>query len=152
MNEANMEEQKRPHEHERNDPSARNIELVGNLYAAFGRRDIAAILAVLSEDVEWGEPDNPLNPSGGTRHGHAGFLEWLRIGRQSEDILVLEPRHFLTRGDMVAVVGHTKCLVKSTAKTYETDFVHLVTIRNGQIRRFQEFFDTYIAAEAFRKE
>jgi ketosteroid isomerase-like protein len=33
---------------------------------------------------------------------------------------------------------------------YETDFVHLVTFRDGKIARFQEFFDTYAASEAFR--
>jgi ketosteroid isomerase-like protein len=33
---------------------------------------------------------------------------------------------------------------------YESDFVHLVQFRNGMITRFQEFFDTYAAGEAFR--
>jgi ketosteroid isomerase-like protein len=47
-------------------------------------------------------------------------------------------------------VGHTRCRVKSTAKMYETDFVHVVTFKQGQIARFQEFFDTFAAAEAFR--
>jgi hypothetical protein len=65
------------------------------MYAAFARREIAPLLAVISPDVEWGEPDTPFNPAGGTRHGHAGFMEWLQIGRSSEEILVLEPRRFL---------------------------------------------------------
>jgi ketosteroid isomerase-like protein len=29
--------------------------------------------------------------------------------------------------------------------------VHLVTVRSGKIAKFQEFFDTYAAGEAFRK-
>ena len=33
---------------------------------------------------------------------------------------------------------------------YKTDFVHVVTFRDGKIARFQEFFDTYVAGEAFR--
>jgi len=122
------------------------------LYAAFARRDIDSILASLSLDVEWGEPENPFNPAAGTRSGHEGFLEWLRIGSQSEDVLALEPRQFLAGGDTVAVIGHTRCRVKSTRKMYETDFVHVVTFKQGQIARFQEFFDTFAAAEAFRPE
>jgi hypothetical protein len=47
-------------------------------------------------------------------------------------------------------IGHTKCLAKPTGKTYDTDFVHLFTFREGKIIRFKEFFDTYIAGEAFR--
>src|SRR5215469_9289484 len=108
------------------------------------------MLGFISPDVQWGEPNNPFNPAAGTRHGHAGFLEWLRIGSQSEDILVLELRQFLTNRDTVVVVGFVKCRAKSTGKVYETDFIHLVTFQGGKITRFQEFFDTYAAAEAFR--
>jgi ketosteroid isomerase-like protein len=128
-----------------------NIEKIKKVYEAFTNRDINAILNLLSPDVEWGEPDNPYNPAAGTRHGHKGFLEWLEVGRQSEEIVVLEPKKFLTDNDTVAVVGYTKCIAKPTGKSYETDFVHLVTLKDGKIIRFQEFFDTYAAAEAFHQ-
>jgi ketosteroid isomerase-like protein len=130
--------------------SAHNIQTVHRLYDAFARRDMAAILGVLSPDVEWSEPDHPFNPCGGTRRGHAGFLEWARVGSQEEDVLLLEPRLFLTGDDSVAVVGRTRCRARSTGREYETDFVHLVRFKNGQVVRFQEFFDTYAAGEAFR--
>ena len=134
-----------------NENSSQNVKAVQEVYAKFAKRDIPAILAMLSPDVEWGEPANPFNPAGGTRHGHAGFLEWLNIGRQSEEILELEPRKFLSDSDSVAVVGNTKCLAKLTGKTYETNFVHLFTFKDCKIVRFEEFFDTYTAGEAFRK-
>ena len=128
-----------------------NIRIVQQLYAAFAKRDINTIVGLLSSEVEWGEPENPFNPAGGTRHGHQGFLEWLNIGRQAEDIQVLEPRKMLTDDDSVAVVGYMKCLAIPTGKTYESDFVHLVTIKGGKVTKFQEFFDTYIAGEAYRQ-
>ncbi len=131
--------------------TAANVAVVKQLYAAFARRDIAAILAVLSPDVVWSEPANPFNPAGGTRRGHAGFLEWARVGSEAEDVLSLEPREFLTNAHAVAVVGHTRCRVRATGNTYETDFVHLVTFdEGGLLTSFQEFFDTWGAAEAFR--
>jgi uncharacterized protein len=132
--------------------SFENIAAVQKVYAAFAGRNIAPILAALSPTVEWGEPVHPLNPAAGTRHGHAGFLEWLHIGHASEEVLVLEPRQFLADADSVAVVGYTQCLAKPTGKRYETDFVHLITFKEGKIERFREFFDTYAAAEAFRPE
>ncbi len=103
-----------------------------------------------SQDVEWGEPENPFNPAAGTRKGHSGFLEWLNIGKEAEDILVMEPKKFLTDHDSVAVTGHMRCLAKPTGKVYESDFVHLIVIKDNKIIKFQEFFDTYIAGEAFR--
>ncbi len=127
-----------------------NIAVVQKLYAAFGRRDIEGILMLLTPDVEWGEPENPYNPAGGTRFGHSGFLEWVKIGRDAEDIQVLEPQKFLVDSDTVAVVGYMKCLAKSTGRTYESDFVHVITLEGGRVKRFREFFDTYIAGEAFR--
>ena len=127
-----------------------NIAVVRSLYAAFATRDVPRLLAMLSTNVEWAEPANPFNPAAGTRRGHAGFLEWLRIGHEAEEVLVLEPRDFLANTQAVAVVGYARCRVRATAREYTTEFVHLVTLENGKVRRFQEFFDTYAAAEAFR--
>jgi ketosteroid isomerase-like protein len=134
------------------DRLSNNIGIVRQVYTLFDKRDIDTILKLLSTDIEWVEPSNPFNPAGGTRHGQAGFLEWLNIGRQSEQILVLIPQKFLADNDSVAVVGYTKCLAKPTGKIYETDFIHLFTFKEGKIIRFQEFFDTYIAGEAFRQD
>ena len=131
--------------------AAASVAIVKQLYTAFARRDIAAILAVLSPDVVWSEPANPFNPAGGTRRGHAGFLEWVRVGSAAEEVLSLEPREFLTNARAVAVVGQTRCRARATGHTYETDFVHLVTLDEcGLVTSFQEFFDTWAAAEAFR--
>ncbi len=127
-----------------------NIKIVRQLYNAFMKKDIPAILRLLSEDVEWGEPENPYNPAGGTRRGHSGFMEWINIGKDAEDILILEPKQFLSDINTVAVAGYMKCLAKPTGKVYESDFVHLIRIKDNKIQKFQEFFDTYIAGEAFR--
>jgi hypothetical protein len=132
------------------DNPEQNIALVRSLYEAFAARDVARLLAMLTPNVEWAEPANPFNPASGTRRGHAGFLEWLRIGHEAEDVLVLEPRDFLANPHAVAVVGYARCRVRATGREYATAFVHLLTLENGKVKRFQEFFDTYAAAEAFR--
>jgi len=127
-----------------------NLAIVKQVYDAFSRRDINTILELLHDDVEWVEPENPYNPAGGARRGHAGFLEWLSIGKNAEDILVLTPLRFLTDTESVAVIGNMKCRVIRTQKIYESDFVHYIVLRNQKVLKFQEFFDTYLAAEAFR--
>ncbi len=126
------------------------IEIVRGLYTAFARRDIPAMLAMLSPNVEWGEPSNSFNPAGGTRYGHEGFLEWVEIGRKSEEVLMLEPRKMLVDDESAAVVGFMRCRVIATGKVYESDFVHLITFHEGKVIKFQEFFDTFAAGEAFR--
>jgi uncharacterized protein len=130
--------------------SEKNLAIVKQLYEAFSRKDINTLLELLHDDVEWGEPENPYNPAGGTRKGHAGFLEWLNIGKNAEDIMALTPHRFLTDTDSVAVIGNMKCRAIRTQKIYESDFVHFIVIRNNKVSKFQEFFDTYLAGEAFR--
>ena len=39
-----------------------NVEIVQGIYAAFARRDIPAIIAMLSPDVEWGGAVEPVQP------------------------------------------------------------------------------------------
>jgi ketosteroid isomerase-like protein len=129
---------------------SRNTEIVKKIYQDFAQRNIPEIISLLDPDVEWGEPDNPFNPAGGTRLGHEGFLNWLKIGQESEDILKLEPRQFLVNENSVAVVGYTECLAKTTGKKYTSDFIHLVTLKEGKVTKFQEYFDTFAAAEAFK--
>ena len=132
-------------------PSGRDTRaLVAEAYRAFGARDVPALLDLLSPDVEWGEAANPLIPSAGMRRGVDGVLEWLRIGNQTEDIQDFEVHRILVDGDMAAAVGRTRIVARPTGKTYEMDFVHLVTVAGGRITRFVEFFDTWAAAEAFR--
>ncbi len=90
------------------------------------KKEINTILGLLSDDVEWGEPENPYNPVGGTRKSHDGFMEWKNTGKDAEDILILEPRQFLTDINTVAVTGYMNCLAKPTGKVYKSDFVHLI--------------------------
>ena len=130
----------------------RTRTVVGAAYSAFARRDIPALLALLSPDVVWGEPDNPLIPSAGIRHGVAGVMAWLQIGNETEDIEAFELQRLLVDGDMAAAIGKTRIVARSTGKSYEMDFVHLVTVRDDRIVQFVESFDTWLAAEAFRAD
>ena len=84
-------------------------------------------------------------------HGIPGVLEWLKTGNATEDIRALDVHRMLVDGEMAAVVGHTAIVARPTGRPYETDFVHLVTVQDGRITRFVEFFDTWVAAEAFRR-
>ena len=127
-------------------------QVVEAAYRAFGARDIEALLGLLSPDVTWGEPDNPHIPSAGTRHGLPGVIEWLQVGNQTEVIVSFDPKRILVDGDIAAVIGQTRVVAKPTGRSYETEFVHLVRVLDGRIARFQEFFDTWVAAEAFRAE
>jgi ketosteroid isomerase-like protein len=124
-------------------------DVVAAAYRAFAARDVPALLDVLAPDVTWGQPDNPHIPSAGTRHGVAGVVEWLQIGNATEDVQEMQPRRIVIDGDLAVVIGFMRVVVRATGAGYEMDFVHLIEVRDGRVVRFQEFFDTWTAAQAF---
>jgi ketosteroid isomerase-like protein len=73
--------------------------------------------------------------------------QWVRIG--SEAGYPLAERDGSCGGDTVAVIGPPG-VARRRRERHDTDFVHVVTFVEGRIIRFQEFFDTYAAGEAFR--
>ena len=84
---------------------SRNIRIVQDAYAAVERGDIAAVLAFLTDDVQWSIPGPPEVPYAGTRHGRDGAAEFFRLLGESDEVQLFEPRTFLADGDVVAVLG-----------------------------------------------
>lgn len=63
-----------------------NTQTVMDLYAAFGRGDLPAVLAALADDVEWALPGPANIPMAGTRPGEAGRAGLVR-NRRGESCL-----------------------------------------------------------------
>ena len=40
------------------------------------------------------------------------------------------------------VLGYVKATVRATGKPFETEWVHIITMKDGQVTRWLEFFDT----------
>jgi uncharacterized protein len=124
-------------------------DVVEAAYRAFANRDVPALMSLLSPNVVWSQPDNPLIPSAGTRHGLDGVGEWLAIGNATEEVLSLEPKRIVVEGDTAAVIGYLRVTARRTGRSYAMDFVHVITVEDGLVTRFEEFFDTWTAAQAF---
>jgi ketosteroid isomerase-like protein len=125
-----------------------NVQVVKDGFAAFGRRDIPALLALLDEDVEWHVPGTGL-PLAGTyreRNEVAMFFQKLAL---DADILEFEPREFVADGDRVLVVGWERAKVKATNRIYEADWIMAFTVLNGKIAEFREYTDTQAVAAAY---
>lgn len=127
-----------------------NIEVIKDAYAAFGRGDVAAILASLTDDVEWELPGPAEIAYAGLRHGRDGAAEFFRLLAQSDEVQAFEPRRFLAEGDTVVVLGHYEARVKSTGRIAKTDWVHVFELRNGKVASWREYFDSAAYAQAYR--
>ena len=83
-----------------------NVAHVQNLYAAFGRGDVAGILAGLTADVDWQTVGRPKDfPTLGPRKGSAQVQEFFKLVAEHEDFSDFTPREFHAADDKVFVLG-----------------------------------------------
>ena len=127
-----------------------NVQIVEKGFAAFGRGDIQAVLALFAEDSEWISPGEGL-PLAGTHRGHAALADFFQRFSEAMEISTLKPHEFVADGDRVLVVGFDSGRVKATNRTFEKLWVKAFTVRNGKVTNVREYTDTLALAQAFGK-
>src|ERR1700723_3032322 len=123
-----------------------NVQTVKDFFAAIGRGDREALLALVAEDIEWIIPGEDW-PLAGTRHGHAGLADLLETASKSMETST-EPREFVAQGDRVLGVGFARGKVKATNKAFEDDWIFAITVRDGKLTSIREYVDTQALARA----
>jgi ketosteroid isomerase-like protein len=128
-----------------------NVATVQNMYAAFGRGDVATIIGALTPDIDWTCNGRQSDfPTFGSRKGPNEVGGFFKTVAETNDFSEFSPREFYADGDKVIVLGHYAMTVKKTGKKFASDWVHVFTFKTGKVAKFQEFLDTAQAAEAFR--
>jgi uncharacterized protein len=128
-----------------------NTGLVQRTYDSFRNGDIPALLDSLSEDVQWVTAEIEGVPVGGTWRGREQVGEFFRILSDTQEARQLELRDYVAQDDRVVALGHYAWHVKATGKVWESDFAHVITVRDGKVTRFQEYTDTAALGDAFRE-
>lgn len=127
----------------------RNVDVVQGTYEAVGRGDIPALLDLLTDDVEWTLQGPSVIPFAGTRHGREAVAEFFSLVGETLEFLQFEPREFVAQGDKVVVLGYERNLIKPTGRTFEQEWAHVYTLRDGKIAKFRAFEDTAAYVVAF---
>lgn len=127
-----------------------NVQIVQQIYAAFGRGDISAILNALTDDFEWQIPVPADVPWAGTHRGREQVARVFAVIGETIDFHQFEPREFIAQGDKVVVLGYERYRVKSTGRTVENDWTNVWTLREGKPARIREYNDTAAIVAAFR--
>lgn len=114
------------------------------LYEAFGRGDLATVLAGMDENIEWHEAEgNPWSlgrPFVGPQQVVDGVIQ--RIGAEFEGFEIL-PTRFLGAGDTVVMEGRYRAQRHTaTGKPLDAEVVHVWDLRNGKVARFHQYVDT----------
>lgn len=119
-----------------------SIEMVKQLYAAFGRGDVPAILERVADEVDWEFVGSPSLPYAGRRRNHAEVAAFFAAIPQADDIHVFEPREFIDGGEHVTVLGWEQSTALDTGQQFASEWVHVFTLRDGKVTRWRGFFNT----------
>ncbi len=123
--------------------------VVAQVYRGFANGDMAGILALMSEDVDWIHPGHGDIPFAGIYKGKQGVQDFFENAFKHLDVVDQQVFDFLVKGDRVAALGSEKMRVKMTGREYESNWIHLYTIRDAKVVRFEEFIDTAAVAAGF---
>ncbi|HEV2611770.1 MAG TPA: nuclear transport factor 2 family protein [Noviherbaspirillum sp.] len=129
--------------------SEENKQLAKQAYASFMAGDIAKLMEIYADDIEWISLESEYVPFSGTYHGKAEVAQFFQKLSDSQDAERFEPIEYLADGDKVVVYGNSTWRVKSTGRTYDTPWVHISTMRDGKVIRFQDYTNSAAVEAAF---
>jgi uncharacterized protein len=119
-----------------------NRELVRSVYEALGRGDVGPLLGALDPEVVWLEADNyayaDRNPYIGPQQVAEGVLA--RFGNDWD--VTLGAERFLQDGDTVVALGRCRGMFRATGRPVDAQFVHVWTVHEGRVTRFEQYLDT----------
>ena len=124
-------------------------EIVKAHYDANDHRDIEGMLADIGPETEWIEMAG--FPCAGTFHGRDAIVKnvFMALGAMFDDYTFTLDR-LLDAGHDVVAIGDYTARHKKTGKSLNARVVHVWTVKDGKVRRFEQFTDTLLVAEAMR--
>jgi uncharacterized protein len=126
------------------------IATIKEMYAAFGRGDVAAILANVTDDVSW-EFEAPTEISwAGIRRGPkeaTGFFAGIAAEHDDPE---LEMTEYFQSADAVAAFGRYQATIKTTGIRVDTPVAHYFKFRDGKVCRYVNVTNSGAFVEAMR--
>ncbi|MBA3744796.1 nuclear transport factor 2 family protein [Sporichthya sp.] len=129
-----------------------NVQTTRRMYAAVPAGDAETVMANIHADIEvtyYGTADVPY---AGEYVGAAGFGEFLTKVGESVEVIAMEPALIIEEGDNLAVFGHLKFRTRKMGTDFESDFAHIIELRDGKWYRFRDFANSALVADVFRAE
>lgn len=122
--------------------------VIQEAYGAFGRGDVPALLALMTDDVEWKFIGSPGMPYNTTAHGKEQVAQWFASIPTVETVLEFVPREFFEGPEHVTVLGWERTRAIPSEREFASEWVHVFVVKNGLVQRFWGTYDTAASAAA----
>jgi uncharacterized protein len=119
------------------------IKTITQVYDAFGRGDVAAILDAVTDDVDWSaETTSAAAPWYGVRHGKDAVAAFFAAFGSAMEVEEFTPISFAASDTDVLTVVRFRARSRSTGKTAAMDLHHYFKFRDGKIAYYRGTEDT----------
>ena len=123
------------------------ISTVQDIYAAFGRGDVAYILDQLTDDVDWAaEVDTAVAPWHGEHKGKGEVAQFFAAIAETSEVTEFTPLAYTANDDDVMAVIRFGMRVRRTGKSGQTDLHHWWRFRDGKIYYYRGTEDSALTA------
>lgn len=130
--------------------SEQNLKLVQDVYAAFGRGDIAAVIDTMTEDATIGIVGRRQDaPFLGIFEGKAGGAEFFKQLAEAQEFHTFEPLRFLAAEDKVFIWGRYRWTMRKSGVSKQSEWLHEITLKDGKMTSWRGHNDTAMLAEAY---
>jgi uncharacterized protein len=120
-----------------------NISTITQVYEAFGRGDVAAILDAVTDDVDWAaEAASSAAPWYGVRHGRDAVAAFFSDFGSAIEVEEFTPVSFAANDTDVLTVVRFRARSRSTGRAEEMDLHHYFKFRDGKIAYYRGTEDT----------
>ena len=127
--------------------SEANVQAVQRIYEAFGQGDVATIVDLLADDVDFAsEPDQTIAPWHG-RRGKSEVPAFFQALGETIDVTEFTPLAFASNETDVMAVIRFGFTVKATGKSGVMDLHHWWRFRDGKVVLYRGTEDTALTAE-----
>lgn len=130
---------------------ARNIEATKAIYAAVPAGDLNGALEHMDPDVRITYYGTEVIPYAGDYRGIAEAVTFFTTVGQTIQIIEMEPWKFIADGDDLAVWGRQRFRKLDTGYEWQSEFAHIITLRDGRWLHFRDFMNSALTQEAFSR-
>ena len=124
-----------------------NLQIIRDHYAASDRKNLQEMMADFADEVQWTEMAG--FPCAGTYLGAQQVTEkvFKVLGTEWEGFHFKLER-LLDAGDSIVGIGNYSGTFRETGKAMLARVVHVWQLEGGKVRRFEQFTDTLLIAQA----
>ena len=120
-----------------------NIKIIQDVYDAFARGDVAAVLGAVADDVDWAaEAAGSGAPWYGVRHGKGEVMKFFEAFGAAMEVQEWTPLAVAASDADVHSVVRIRARSRATGKSLTENLHHFFTLRDGKIVYYRGTEDT----------